>query len=578
MSEELSIGIRKKPVPRNQRANLNRARQYKFEKGDSQDISVSLMDMDSAIMYYFEKVIKPTVYENEENVKVPLLYASPERWYSIRSTGFVRDNKRQLILPVIVFRRTGMEKDDTIAVDKIDPLDPKLFYTFEKKYTDQNRYDAFSVQQGLIPQKEYHNVAVPDYMILNYDFIVYTHYIEQMNKIVERINWSAGSYWGEPGKMRFKTNIESFSDSVDVSANERVVKTEFSVQLKGYLIPDAFNDLQGPHTNQKYLTPKKLVLGTETDVPVPSAMEALTDPDSIQSLTSLSELGSTVASSEFVSTLPNSLVISQGSGITITNSGVLFDGSADVSHTISIAQAVSTTDNVQFNAVTASAIMVSGSGTEMTITDSGIDNLVVTGSLTTTGNLSVTGNATIGGIVTAQEFHTEFVSASIIYTSGSTQFGDTIDDTHSITGSLSISGSYKLNGYNITEISNDTSMADGSSTALVTENAAKTYINQVSADANQYSVYLRKQFVKISTGITGTSTASFNAVTASAPAGITGTSENDFIFFINGQYMEHDAITVQQAATNFLLKVNNTSIGYDLESDDEIVVWGKFNS
>ena len=72
------------------------------------------------------------------------------------------------------------------------------------------RYDAFSVQQGLIPQKEYHNVAVPDYMILNYDFIVYTHYIEQMNKIVERINWSAGSYWGEPGKMRFKTNIESW--------------------------------------------------------------------------------------------------------------------------------------------------------------------------------------------------------------------------------------------------------------------------------------------------------------------------------------------------------------------------------
>ena len=28
-----------------------------------------------------------------------------------------------------------MEKDDTIPADKIDPLDPKLFYTFERKYT-----------------------------------------------------------------------------------------------------------------------------------------------------------------------------------------------------------------------------------------------------------------------------------------------------------------------------------------------------------------------------------------------------------------------------------------------------------
>ena len=42
--------------------------------------------------------------------------------------------------------------------------------------------------------------------------------------------------------------------------------------------------------------------------------------------------------------------------------------------------------------------------------------------------------------------------------------------------------------------------------------------------------------------------------------------------------MEHDAITIQQAGSSFLLKVNNSSIGYDLESDDEIIAIGKFNS
>ena len=89
---------------------------------------------------------------------------------------------------------------------------------------------------------------------------------------------------------------------------------------------------------------------------------------------------------------------------------------------------------------------------------------------------------------------------------------------------------------------------------------------------------MRKQFVKISTGLTGTNTASFNAITASAPAGLTSTSEHDFLFFINGQYMEHDAIEIQQAASTFLLKVDSDSIGYDLESDDEILAWGKFNS
>ena len=43
--------------------------------------------------------------------------------------------------------------------------------------------------------------------------------------------------------------------------------------------------------------------------------------------------------------------------------------------------------------------------------------------------------------------------------------------------------------------------------------------------------------------------------------------------------MEHDAITIQQAnGTTFLLKVDTASIGYDLETDDEIVALGKFDS
>jgi hypothetical protein len=78
-----------------------------------------------------------------------------------------------------------------------------------------------------------------------------------MNKLIEKINWSDGSYWGEPGKMKFKTYIESFTDVIEVSDNERIVKTEFSVVLNGYLIPKAFNDLV---TTQKYLTPKRVIM------------------------------------------------------------------------------------------------------------------------------------------------------------------------------------------------------------------------------------------------------------------------------------------------------------------------------
>jgi len=58
-------------------------------------------------------------------------------------------------------------------------------------------------------------------------------------------------------------------------------------------------------------------------------------------------------------------------------------------------------------------------------------------------------NVTATGTMTAQEFHTEFVSASIVYQSGSTKFGDTIDDIHSFTGSIHQSGSFNLNDGNM---------------------------------------------------------------------------------------------------------------------------------
>ena len=109
---------------------------------------------------------------------------------------------------------------------------------------------------------------------------------------------------------------------------------------------------------------------------------------------------------------------------------------------------------------------------------------------------------------------------------------------------------------------------------------SKAYVNaQITGSVtSSASDYLRKNFVKVAAGISGSSTASFEAVTASAPAGMTSTSENDFIFFMNGQYMEHNAIEVEQKGTSFLLKVDVSGIGYNLESDDEIIAHGKFDS
>ena len=63
-----------------------------------------------------------------------------------------------------------------------------------------------------------------------------------------------------------------------------------------------------------------------------------------------------------------------------------------------------------------------------------------TASNTFIGNQTVNGNVVITGKLTAQEMHTEITSASIIFESGSTIFGNTADDTHTFTGTINVNG------------------------------------------------------------------------------------------------------------------------------------------
>ena len=248
-------------------------------------------------------------------------------------------------------------------------------------------------------------------------------------------------------------------------------------------------------------------------------------------------------------------------------------GEERVSITFSIGQDVSTNSNVFFNQLT----------TDKFIIDDGslvLFNKDISGSFTQTGafivsnNFTGSNNLTILGKLTAETITTEVSESITLFDSGSTKFGDSTDDTHFMTGSLLLSGSINLNNYSISEISNDTSLTDSSETAVVTEYGVKTFVDDNLADIPSY---IRKIFAHTGSFVS-VNTASFTATTASAPSGYTATSEEDFMFFTNGMIMEHDALNIQQSGSEFYLKVDSNSIGFDLKNSDEFVAWGKFNS
>ena len=62
------------------------------------------------------------------------------------------------------------------------------------------------------PLEEVYNVTIPSYVTINYNCIVFTPYIDQMNKIIEKISWSKNSYWGEPDKFKFSWYFNIYRD------------------------------------------------------------------------------------------------------------------------------------------------------------------------------------------------------------------------------------------------------------------------------------------------------------------------------------------------------------------------------
>ena len=258
--------------------------------------------------------------------------------------------------------------------------------------------------------------------------------------------------------------------------------------------------------------------------------------------------------------LKEPLILKNGTGFNLSpsNTELRADSAPNTEITIAINQAVESSSNVQFADLTANPFIIDNSTLVLNrnyISASG--EVTQTGDFLVSSFVSHSGDFTVGGSVTAQTLEARLTRSFTLFESGSTLFGDTTDDTHQFSGSVVNSGSYTLNSSDtMTEISNDTSLTDGSSTSFVTENAVKTYVDNQTDDFNSY---VRKCFTHTGSFVS-VSTASFTATTASAPSGITSTNEDDFMFFINGAIAENDALTVQQSGSIFYLKVNNNSI------------------
>ena len=250
--------------PPETRPNVNRGRITSRKDDTVRDVSIGLQDHDEAIMYYFNNVIKPSVIVNGNRTNVPIMYGSPERWKSVQKDGYFRDKEGKLQVPLIMFKRDSIEKRRDLG-NKLDGNNPQLYYTIQEKYTKRNQYDNFSVLQNRIPQREYHTVVVPDFIRLTYTCTIWCDYVAQMNKLIEMINYTSDSYWGDKEKFKFNAKIDTFSNTTEIQQGDnRIVKTDFGLTLQGYLVPDSINK-ELAKKPQKYYSKSTVVFNGELE-------------------------------------------------------------------------------------------------------------------------------------------------------------------------------------------------------------------------------------------------------------------------------------------------------------------------
>ena len=220
----------------------NRHLEIKRDDDNILDPSITLKDIDGAVLHYLSEELNLSVENNGETIKVPIIYGSGERWKTVQADGYYRDKNGRIQTPLIMFKRTSIEKRRDIG-NKLDGNKPNLYIVEQNRYSQRNAYDSFNLLNGVRePQRELYQVPVPDYIFANYEAIIWTDFMSQNNKLVEAIEYVSDAYWGDKERYLFQTNVDTITNVNELQVgDDRLVRASFNFKLAGYLIRKLLN-------------------------------------------------------------------------------------------------------------------------------------------------------------------------------------------------------------------------------------------------------------------------------------------------------------------------------------------------
>jgi len=261
--------------------------------------SIGIEDIDRAVFHLFDKKINFQATTKGETSKVPVVFASGERFALTRRKNPIRDKNNALILPIISILRGEIdfspgqsgkgtpiafrEQENYIIKYRLSEKDrkyqniinksalrnqtsvssPENFLTDDvspgyqsKPGTIASRRNSLALsfsKSGSVNLKpninkniyEIIQVPYPEFVAINYDVIFWTQYMSQANQMMQTLLTNFEGQ-GEEITMKtpdgyelvafFKTSFSTSSNFDEFTDSERIIRHNISLTVPGYII------------------------------------------------------------------------------------------------------------------------------------------------------------------------------------------------------------------------------------------------------------------------------------------------------------------------------------------------------
>lgn len=240
----------------------NRAYDKRRDTDTIKTPSISIYDVDYAILYWLQQKIAAQVSENGNMVDVPFSYANSETWSQIQAHGYLRDSQNQLLTPYSTLRRITMTEDERFK--KLD-VNRGSYGSSYKIYPSAN-YRNFENQRNPHAQTtntrmsdQYFIQVMPEFYIVEYELLIWTTLTEQMNSVLQDIIPTSNFAWGD--SYKFRTNVGSISlETINAPDSQRLVRASIPLTVDARLI----NEFEiKKSTVEKAYTLKRIVIRNE---------------------------------------------------------------------------------------------------------------------------------------------------------------------------------------------------------------------------------------------------------------------------------------------------------------------------